>query len=112
MYAGVGGSLYPNWPQSSVAGYATTAAQSLIAYAKANNLDGYDLDFENGLNADWVSQWTQIVPLLGVSHKSSNVDLSIQSLSELLVAHGYLTKASEYGVSQWYVMRRAAVEVS
>lgn len=111
MYAGVGGSLYPNWPQSSVAGYATTAAQSLIAYAKANNLDGYDLDFENGLNADWVSQWTQIIPLLGVSHKSSNVELSIQSLSELRVAHGYL-KLSKYGIHQWYVIRGAADELS
>ncbi len=71
MYAGLGGANYPNWPTSSASGYANTAAQSLIAYAKANNLDGYDLDFENGLNADWVTQWTQIIPQLGVSHEAS-----------------------------------------
>ena len=71
MYAGLGGANYPNWPTSSASGYANTAAQSLIAYAKANNLDGYDLDFENGLNADWVTQWTQIIPQLGVSHEGS-----------------------------------------
>jgi len=65
--AGVGGANYPNWPTSSAAGYANTAAASLIAYAKSNNLDGYDLDFENGLNADWVTQWTSIIFQLGVS---------------------------------------------
>ena len=63
----MGGANYPNWPTSSAAGYANTAAASLIAYAKANNLDGYDLDFENGLNADWVTQWTSIIFQLGVS---------------------------------------------
>ena len=64
---------------SSASGYANTAAQSLIAYAKANNLDGYDLDFENGLNADWVTQWTQIIPQLGVRHAGSACTLHAAS---------------------------------
>ena len=68
MYAGLGGANYPSWPDSSPDGYADAAAQSLIAYAKANNLAGYDLDFEKGLNDDWVTQWTSIIPQLAVSH--------------------------------------------
>nr|QOL01208.1 putative extracellular protein TR9_016 [Trebouxia lynnae] len=61
VYAGLGGANYPSWPDSSPDGYADKAAASLIAYAKNNNLVGYDLDFENGLNDDWVTQWTSII---------------------------------------------------
>lgn len=51
----------------SSADYANNAAQSLIAYALLNSLDGYDLNFQTGLNEDWVKQWTSIVSQLVVS---------------------------------------------
>ncbi|DBB13425.1 TPA: hypothetical protein ACH3X3_005155 [Trebouxia sp. C0006] len=66
VYAGLGGPLYPSWPTTSAPGYAATAAQSLIAFAKANLLAGYDLNFQAGLNDDWVKQWTSIVGTLTV----------------------------------------------
>lgn len=66
VWAGLGGANYPSWPKSSSSAYADTAASSLIAYAEANKLAGYDLDFENGLNDDWVTQWTSIIFKLGV----------------------------------------------
>lgn len=67
VYAGLGGANYPEWPEESPDGYADAAAKSLIAYAKTNKLAGYDLDFENGLNDDWVKQWTSIVFQLEVT---------------------------------------------
>ena len=66
VLGGLGGATYPNWPASTSSNYAATAAASLIAYAKTNKLDGYDLDFEDNLNADWVSKWTSIVGQLRV----------------------------------------------
>lgn len=65
VLGGLGGSKYPQWPDSTSSDYADTAAASLIAYAKTNNLDGYDLDFEN-VNDDWISKWTSIVQQLRV----------------------------------------------
>ena len=67
VLAGLGGPTYPAWPTTSSADYAATAAKSLIAYAAVNSLAGYDLNFQNGLNDDWVTQWTAIVSLLVVS---------------------------------------------
>ena len=67
VYVGLGGANYPTWPSSSPSGYTNTAAKSLIAFATKNNIQGYDLDFENGLNDDWVTQWSSIVFQLEVS---------------------------------------------
>lgn len=66
VYAGLGGPAYPVWPQTSPAGYADDAVHNLIAYAKTNLLDGYDLNFQNSLNKDWVTQWTTVVSKLAV----------------------------------------------
>ncbi|DBB13423.1 TPA: hypothetical protein ACH3X3_005153 [Trebouxia sp. C0006] len=110
VYAGLGGPLYPSWPTTSAPGYAATAAQSLIAFAKANLLAGYDLNFQAGLNDDWVKQWTSIVGTLTAAGLVTTINPSVSSkeayikLTSALGAQlSRLCQATkQLGPSEWY----------
>ena len=57
VLASVGGANQTNWPSLTPTSNADTTAMSLVAYAKANNLDGHDynLGFKHGPIPDWVT---------------------------------------------------------